>query len=62
MFKKYISWLFGAKAVPAAPKEIIEAVVAPLVEIPDAVAEAIAEEAVPVKKKRYYKKKKKPTV
>ncbi len=70
MFKKYLSWLFSSKKSNPTPEEQpAEAVVyedetgIPDVEIPEVVAEAIAEEAVPVKKKRkYYKKKKKTTV
>lgn len=70
MFKKYLSWLFSSKqSNPTPVEQPAEAVVyddetgIPDVEIPEVVAEAIAEEAVVVKKKRkYYKKKKKTTV
>lgn len=69
MFKKYFGWLFSltaSKATQCKPTEVSvhdDGVGIPDVEIPEVVAEAIAEQAVPVKKKRkYYKKKKKPTV
>lgn len=68
MFKQLLSWLFSSKkTIPVSLSEADlftqeEVSILP-VEIPDVVAETIAEEAVPVKKKRkYYKKKKKPTV
>jgi hypothetical protein len=69
MFKQLLSWLFSSKnTIPVSLSEADlftqeEKVSILPVEIPDAVAETIAEEAVPVKKKRkYYKKKKKLTV
>lgn len=70
MFKQLLSWLFSSKTtIPVSldPEALVipstQESGIPDVEIPEVVAESIAEEAVPVKKKRkYYKKKKKPTV
>lgn len=67
MFKKYLSWLFKSeKSLPtpvAHPAETVCHNESPIlnIEVSDELAEAFAEQAVPVKKKRkYYKKKKKP--
>ena len=57
-FIKFIRSIFVKEEVKPIAEPVVETVAAPIVEIPEAVAEQIAGEAVVVKKKKYVKKKK----